>query len=174
MQWMNSVSDSPLKRLLKLYYGQFGDDTINDWATATGIPINKVPQEYRDHAKLVDTVGPIGRVHLRAGLLKYIDRGAPVIFNHRAARWKIYLDLMPADVEWDDSMVSPEIKPTVGQMIYAIKFALELFQHDPAYSKLLQELVIELDVKNLTLELKDKLFPDIKFPTRIGFIVEKA
>lgn len=173
LAWMSAVADSPVKRLLKVYFGQFSDEAISDWATASKVTINQIPQIYRDHAKLIESVGPIASKMMRSGLLKHNDRGAHVSFHNRAAKWMIYMDLVSAETEWDDTMVSNDIKATVGQMIYAVKFAFELFQHEPANKKLLQELYIELDTKNLTLELRDKTFPDVRFPTRLGFAIEK-
>ena len=168
MRWACEKAENPLKHLLKIYFHQFDKETLQDWCRVNKTTPDKVPMSYKEHAE-----------HIRVTkkptqddpLLFYPPNPGNIKYQHRAAGWLIYLDIVAHTVEWDDEMVSNHIKPTMSQMLESVKILLSIYQQQ--MPELLGTLSISMDDKNLTLMLKDSRFQDAFFPSRIGFIIEK-
>jgi hypothetical protein len=168
LEWIMKKAENPTKRLLKIYFSQFDSATIKDWCRLNSIDQSVVPQVYHEHAEHIKNTK---RPTPEDVLLTYPAKPDSLKYQHRAAGWIIYLDIVPASVEWDDEMVSNDIKRTMSHMFKSVEIILELLK--PKFPDLLNTLTISMDDKNLTLQLKDSRFPDMQFPSRIGFVIEK-
>lgn len=168
LAWVTRKAENPTKRLLKFYFHQFDQDTINDWAKSNAISKDLIPQSYQIHANHIKATK---RPTADDVLLSYPATPDRLTYPHRAAGWTIHMDIVPNSVDWDDEMVSNDIKPTMSQMFKSIEFYLGILKRK--FPDLLETLTVTMDDKNLTLQLKDSRFPDMLFPCRIGFVIEK-
>jgi hypothetical protein len=166
--WVVKKAENHTKRLLKLYFTQFDQDTIVDWSKSNNISVDLIPQSYKMHANYIKTTK---RPSPDDVFLTFPANPERIKFLHRAAGWTIHMDIVSNTFDWDDEMVSNEIKPTIGQMFKSIEFYLGMLKCKFPY--LLETLNINVDYKNLTMYLTDSRFPNMKFPCCIGFIIEK-
>lgn len=169
LEWMKQVADYPVKQILRIYLEQFGQDVIGDFCKNNKISLSSIPSDYKAYAAISKTASN------KTGLYcnNNNTNGQGVEYFWRGAKWYVCLSLISKDVEWDDEMIRPEVKPTISNMIYSAQTILAIFQSNPEYAELLKTLKLQLDTKNVTLELLDSRFPNFTLPTRIGFIINR-
>ena len=174
LRWISEKVENPLKRLLKIYFLQFDKDTLQDWCRNNHVTGLDVPSSYKEYAEYVRSTKRVDpeNPNPRDELMTYPKKPGIITYKHRAAGWFIYLDIVPYTVEWDDEMVADHIKPSMGQIIKGVDIYLSILKQ--RFPDLFSTLSISMDDKNLTLVLRDAKFPDAKFPSRLGFIIEKT
>jgi hypothetical protein len=170
MEWVKRKAENPAKRLLKNYFLQFEGAALREWCCTNNISVKDVPASYIKHATHIKTTKTPSESDI---LLKYPSEAESIKYHHRAAGWIIYLDLVVVTekTEWDDEMVSKDIRSAMSQMMKSVEIIIDLLKLQ--FPDLLGSLTTDMDYKTLTLKLCDNKFPTVDFKCRIGFIIEK-
>jgi hypothetical protein len=180
-----SFAERPIKLLLNQYFRSFGSQDVVKFCRTMGLNVAKVPKVYRENGDMSNILESLNQKYLdhtslfkippRAGearLSKPVpDASGAEVENET---WFLYLELQPSGGAWDEERCkqfgeegSKQLKKLMGDMF---KMASVVFGTLKSLNvEAMNTLMLVPNTENVTLELRDTRFPNLRFGQAIGF-----
>lgn len=182
------MAERPVKLLLNSYFEMFQRNLKLETCEKMGVSTKRFPESYTQHGDLASLIrkGELSDKFLQhESMLKIPPKTGEmkVAKNIESGSYLLFLDLVPSDYPWDDSVFAPfadddktkdqvaAIKGHVGKLMHMAQFVFACLKKNN--DKELNTVFLDAVSDNVTLKIRDSRIPKYDHPYRIGFKIIK-